>query len=1060
MLICLCQGYAQQLNIKPYTVEQGLPQQQVLAIFRDSKGYLWAGTYSGLARFNGHSWSVYSKKEGLNRNQITAIGEDRDGRILVGSQRGGLSIFDGHAFYSPPSDSMEGSCTIEAFLLDRNGRTWLATQEGLATLAGDRVTLVTTEDGRPWPRCTRLLERRDGSIWVGGARGLARVESGVLRPSAAPLEGGDITALVEDDRGRLFVGTGEGLLVEGPAGLIPLEIGSTNTPETALPIRCATQDLDGRLWFGTSGGGVVGILNDEVMVINRSKGLANEIVLSIFADQERILWIGTDANLSKYIPGPFLAYTETQGLVHNTVRALFLDKQGAIWIGTRQGVSILRPSGSFETFDTTPFLRQQVYAISQTGNGGMLFATTGGLVFFHDGVYRNITRKDGLSDDFLRTVFVDSKDRVWVGSNRLEQWTGNSVISLPDGHVLSKTLIIDMLEDASGRFWIATTNGPIGYHPDTGQLTLFQAYRDTTAWCLDMDEGGNLWVATNGLGLLKYNGREFEHFDTGNGLRNDYVWQVVRTKSGETWVGHNQGLDRFHSGIISHYTRSDGLAGNEGSATAILEDSQHHLWFGTGSGLTRYDPSRASKIEAPPLIALESVQVNAESLDLSSGQSSLELSYDRNNFHFSFAGLYFTEEEDVRYSFILEGLESSWSEPSSDTSVNYFNLPPRSYRFLVKAQTRQGYWSERAASYEFRILPAFWETAWFRILLVFLAVLLILFFLKVKIIRLHRNKQELERLVSEKTKALQEVNQDLRKAQEHLVEAAHRAGMAEIATGILHNVGNILNSVNVSAEIIEDTAAKTRATRFLKRFRQLLDEPREDLANFINQTEWGGIVPRALDRTLETLEHNKNKILHEIRHLKGQVFHINEIVSTQQAYANVENPHHAVEINRVLDDAVKIQANPLGHLGVEISLELLPLPLANVPKVKLMQVIINLIENSGESIQKLPNPSEGRIYIRSGRKAENLIRIEIEDNGIGVSTGEESRIFAYGFSSKSNGQGFGLHFCANAMSEMGGRIGHRQPLSGRGALFVLELPVNGEQDHDGEVQVGLGRYNL
>ncbi len=1054
VLLIGLRGYGQQLNIKPYTVDQGLPQQQVLAIFRDSKGYLWVGTYSGLARFNGHSWTVYSRKEGINRNQITAIGEDHEGRILVGSRRGGLSIFNGRTFSSAPADSREGSCTIEALLLDRNGRTWLATREGFATLEGDRISWITTEAGEAWPRCTRLLERKDGSILVGGELGLATVSSGFLKTGLYPLEWG-VMALAEDDGGRLFVGTDEGLLVEGPDGLGPFH--AEGVPETQLPIRCATKDLDGRVWFGSLGGGAVGIMENEVLVINGAKGLANEIVLSIFADQERILWLGTDANLSKYIPGPFLAYTENQGLVHNMVRALFLDSRGALWIGTRQGVSIKRRDGSFETFDTKPFPRQQVYAINQTREGDMLFATSGGLVILDESGYRSVTREEGLRDEFLRTVFVDGENRIWIGSTRLEQWTDDGLISLPDDHLLSNTRVLDMVEDTSGQLWLGTTNGPVGYRPDTGQVRLFQAYQDTTAWCLDLDDQGNLWVATNGLGLLKFDGETFQQFDTGNGLRNDYVWQVASTSGGDVWVGHNLGLDRFHDGLISHYSRSDGLAGNEGSATAIIEDDQQNLWFGTGSGLTRYDPARRSKIEMPPMIALESVMANFKRLDL--GRTP-ELAHDHNSFHFNFAALYFTEEEDVRYTFILEGLESNWSEPTTDTSVNYFNLSPGPYRFLVKAQTRQGVWSENAAHFSFRILPAFWETTWFRLFLMLLVAFLLLIIVKVKVQSLHRNKAELERLVSEKTQALQSAYQDLRKAQENLVETAHRAGMAEIATGILHNVGNILNSVNVSAEIIQDTAEKTKAAQFLKRFRQLLEENREDLTHFINQTERGKMVPHALDQTLGLLELNKKKILHEVHQLKGQVFHISEIVRTQQAYANVENLHHAVEVNRIIKDAAKIQANMLAHHGVGISLDLDPLPPANVPKIKLMQVIINLIKNGGEAIQKLPDPSEGRIQIRSRLKEENQIRIEIEDNGVGVEVGEESRIFAYGYSSKNSGQGFGLHFCANAMSEMGGRIGHKQPPSGRGALFVLELPVDAKKDLGHEVQIELGRYNL
>ena len=1028
----------QKLNIKSYTVDQGIPQNQVLAVFRDSTGYLWIGTYSGLARYNGHGWAVFDKRRGLTRNHITSITEDGRGRILAGTREGGLNLFDGSEFQGFPESDFLGACTVADLLTDRRGRVWIAAKEGLAVLDGEKARLVLDSGGESLKFCNTLWERADGTIWVGMREGLAFIERDVAqRLSFSVLQNKEVTAVVEDAEGRLFVASDKGLFTLKNESLQPFSSPSRPVPDKFL---CGTRDGQGRLWLGTSGKGLMEIGKEGVTVIDKTKGLEDGMVRSLCSDPEGILWIGTDSGLNKYLSGPFLVYTKDHGLAHNFVRALFLDKSKRLWIGTRDGISILEEGHHFGTFDTSAFPSRQIYSIAQTPSGDMIFATSGGLVVQEGGRIKSYTMAEGLHVDFVRSVFVDSKARIWVGTEGLARLTERGIENLPADHLLSNVRIVQIIEDTNGWLWLGTEIGPVGYQPETDSVRIFEEYGDVTVWSLDYDGKGHLWMGTNGKGLLRFDGSRFQRYDSRTGLGNDYVWQVLCADNGDIWAGHNKGLDRISNGRITHFSKRDGLADNEGAATACIQDGRGNLWFGTGSGLTRYESDLKQKAVKPPTIYLESVSVNHEPVPLKS-KASFERK--RNNFQFRFAALSFTQEEDVRYSFKLEGLDRDWSEPTAETYSNYFNLGPGTYRFMVRSIAGNGFWAEQPATYAFVVLPAFWETAWFRIMAGILALFLIGVYVKFKLRRLQERKHELERTILEKTEALQIANSDLKKAQEHLVETAHRAGMAEIATGILHNVGNILNSINVSVEEIQKVATTTNATHFLKRFLQLMEGHRHDLAAFLTENDQGLKVPLTLNKTLDLLEKMRRKILSELNHLRQQLHHINEIVRTQQDYAKVDSFFNAVDINTVVEDSLRIQNNFLKAAEVVLALDLNPLPLVKIPKIKLMQVIINLIRNGAEATCDLPPETERRLKI-STRADGGIIQIRIADNGKGIQNRQKDLIFSYGFTTKEDGHGFGLHFCANAMTEMGGAIHLDSDGAYKGAVFTLELPVASE----------------
>lgn len=301
--------------------------------------------------------------------------------------------------------------------------------------------------------------------------------------------------------------------------------------------------------------------------------------------------------------------------------------------------------------------------------------------------------------------------------------------------------------------------------------------------------------------------------------------------------------------------------------------------------------------------------------------------------------------------------------------------------------------------------------------------------------------------VSRDRSTLREANRELRETQQKLIEStrlvaevSRRAGMADIATGVLHNVGNVLNSVNVSAEII---AERIRASKLssLTKVVDLLQGNEDDLARFLAADDKGKKTVVFLRALADQLAHEDQEMLTEVRSLQGHLDHIKTIVAKQQAYATTVAVIEDCAPAQLVEDALALVSASFLRHDVRIVRdyeEISPVPL---DRHKLLQIVVNLLENAKQAVVTAARPDK-TITVRV-RAAAGRFRIEVEDNGIGIHEKHRSRLFTHGFTTKPNGHGFGLHTSAVAAQELGGRLSCTSEGEGRGATFVLELPLGG-----------------
>jgi diguanylate cyclase (GGDEF)-like protein len=445
--------------------------------------------------------------------------------------------------------------TVNAIVQSRDGHLWLGTQRGLARFNGVDFAVLKGNgtSGLGHNYVLALCEGRDGSLWIGTyGGGLSRFKDGTFATytTASGLPDDTVRALLEDRTGALWIGTNGGGLSRFQGGRF-----TTYTTGNGLAgnvVRALLEDRDGRIWVGTSGGGVSVLHQGQFTTFSTRNGLPHDFVWALHQDRRGSIWIGTSAGLCRYREGAFATYTVKDGLSDNFVIAVVEDRDGSLWVGTTSGGVNRFSNGTFSPFGTREGLSSNaVTTLREDGEGSLWIGTDGGgLNRLRDGDVTTFGRAEGLSSDAVFAVFEDRAGSVWVGTN------GQGLDRVREGTITRFTTREGLAHDVVG--------------------------------ALCQDAAGNLWVGTSGGGLSRFDGKTFTTFTSKNGLGSDFIRALWPGRDGSLWIGTNgAGLTCLKNGAFTRYGRAEGLI--NGTVRALWEDPSGILWIGTnGGGLFRF----------------------------------------------------------------------------------------------------------------------------------------------------------------------------------------------------------------------------------------------------------------------------------------------------------------------------------------------------------------------------------------------------------------------------------------------------------------------------------------
>ncbi len=758
--------------VEQYSTENGLPQSSVLAMTQTHDGYLWLGTYEGLARFDGFSFAVFDKSNTpeMDSNGIKALVEDPQGGLWVGTTSGLLRYSHGRF---ERFDERHGlaSHSILCLFQDSTGTLWVGTTGGLHRWNKGRFSPVTITQGLSSGYITSLADDGAGGLWIGTGQGLNHLQDGKIRTydTSNGLPHNDIRALFLDPQKTLWIGTSGG-------GLTSYRDGKFMPLKEKLPsndIRAIFQDSHGVIWIGTNQEPLVRLQNGTASVMSqRLGGLTSG--RAILEDREGSLWVGTRDGLIQLKDDKFILYNSRNGLPVDPVRAVFEDRQDGIWVGTVGGGLARFAGGKWTTYNSRQGLSSEhVWSIAQDREGTLWVGTYGGGLFRMPVAKKPavFSQVKGVASNIIRSLLADSRDRIWVGTNGggLDCIENGRISNFNSSHGLPSNYVYSLAEDRKGRIWAGVFNGGLAVL-EGGRFRAFpgQGISDQPIWAIHADAEGDIWAGTDHYGLIWIHGDRVSRFTSRNGLYSDQAFQILEDGHGRLWMNGNKGiyhvakqdLFAFAAGRLSRipcvsYGKSEGIKVTESSGPAQPAgciDRLGRIWFPTIRGLTMFDPDRQRFNRIEPPLAIEKIVINDRNF---SSLGPAKVPPGKGNIEITYTAISFLQVNRMCFSYRLDGFDSDWVQAGNRRSAFYTNLPPGKYTFRVIAANSDGVWNRKGATFIFTLRPYFTQTALFRRLVAAGVLLLIAGIFLLLLYRAKIRERTLERIVDERTVQLQ-----------------------------------------------------------------------------------------------------------------------------------------------------------------------------------------------------------------------------------------------------------------------------------------------------------------
>ncbi len=604
-----------------------------------------------------------------------------------------------------------------------------------------------------------------------------------------------MNVLYEDPLQRLWIGLDRGLYVyEGPnLRTIPFK-------DIHPDVRSLLMDAFGNLWIGTAGNGLWRYHpNGFLEHLPASTGFSGTTVISLFIDREKNLWVGTlDGGLNRLSSTFVTSISTLEHLTSDYALSVFEDSSGRIWLGTDRGTQFWDGHSLHTVRLPTDVPTPSTLSFTEAPSGTIWIGTNDGIYLWNK---RKVKRGPTLPDNRIR-VLLRTREGIWVGTNG-----GVFLVSPDSDRILGKWTTenglasqqIHTLASHAGQIWIGTSGGG-AYQLDPVSRKLKPLFdraplNQSVVLAFYFDETG-VWIGTFGLGLLHMHGTRITRFDRSDGLPDDGIFAILSDPYGYLWMNSNRGIFRVKKADLFSRARNrshplnvrllgtaDGLRnpeGNGGNQPAGLRDHRGNLWFPTMGGFAIIQPDSVETSRDRPIpVIIEKITVNDRPIRLRTAKP-LIIGPGVNRLSIKFTGIFLTDPESVLYRYRLEGFEENWTRPTRTNRVVYSNLSPGRYRFVVQATTGTRNNFPSHAALQIWIKPHWYEHPVYRFGLTFLFILFIGLAVRRRFQRAKRHQALLEKLVQERTRALQKALGELEAANRRLEALSYLDGLTSV----------------------------------------------------------------------------------------------------------------------------------------------------------------------------------------------------------------------------------------------------------------------------------------
>jgi ligand-binding sensor domain-containing protein/signal transduction histidine kinase len=1072
----------------------------IRSIVEDHRHQLWVGTRYGLNCFNPNNnrftryQNIAANSKSISSNLVTYVFEDNHNNLWVSTSSKGLNLFDfklgtfthyRHQNKNPYSISTD---SVNCIYQDKKGNLWVGTQNGLNLFdpaaktfkhfsnLNDKLNLQGTNN------FTIIAEDEHGNLWLGtkdsgaalfntATKTFESFNHNDLQPASL---GSDVVrAIIHDKSGRTWIGCSNGGL-----NLYDAKTNSffhyQNDPENLSSLSQTTitslfQDNQSNLWVGTHRGGVnLYAPHANLFNLYQEKSNPNTIsysdVKTFCQDHNGNVWVGTDGggmNLFNRDKNTFKRYTynpkDPKSISSNAVMDIYEDHHHNIWVNTfGGGLNLFDPkSGTFTHFKHD---KHDPYSISS---------------------------------NFGQKSFEDSEGNLWIGTyygglNLLDVKTRRfkRIIKDPDGVTsVSGNNIVTINEDHAGNVWFGTDDGGLNaYNLKTKRFSHY-FNKETTSPDVRVifnDSKGRVWAGQLGLYLFDAKSNKFNLYTTKGGLATEFIKGITQDKFGKLWISTNKGITRFNTEnqSVKKFNMYDGLQGLEYEPNAYMQTTDGEMFFGGTQGLNTFYPEKIKNNRFIPPVYITSFEIfnkivlpgekgSPLSNDISVTQE-VNLSHNQSSISLDFAALNYVISENNQYAYKLEGFDKDWVPADNTRKASYTNLDPGTYTFYVKASNNDGVWNEKGASVKIVVTPPFWLTWWFIGLTILLVIGSAYAYYRNRINAIKRQRARLEQQVKERTaevvlkaEELQSVNAELnhqseelskqagelkllnaeiQKQKEQEVERALAQGKFEIASEVLHDIGNALVGFGAHLNRINRSLEKNNIDT-IKNLAVFLKGQQTAIAGVLGADKANALVT-ITEGIANTQGDNQTEINASISELFNIISHIQEILNIQRQFVRGHggvHDRHPVNLVNIIDDCRSMLFASFDKHRIDFKVNAAPGSyVIKGDHTKLMQVMLNILKNSIEAMDFETADKQVTLNLHTDGK---VIELSLVDNGQGFDSATAARLFERGYTTKKTGTGLGLYNCKSIVESHTGSFDIKSDGPGLGAVTTIRFAI-------------------